>query len=106
MRRLFSHDPLSGVRKYFRYHEGERESEDTFTIETEFDVEPLIEANKRDFNSLTSLDRWGDGRHVARIPMPLWAQLREKRITEDEPAFKRWLNDPDNRFFRTSPGRV
>ena len=27
-------------------------------------------------------------------------------ILDDEAAMKRWLNDPDNRFFRTRPGRV
>jgi len=104
--RLFSHDPLTGVRKYFRYHEGERESEDTFSIETVYDVEPILEANKRDFNSLTSIDRWGDGRHIARIPMPLWQRLRSEGVAQDEAAFKRWLNDSDNRYFRTSPGKV
>jgi hypothetical protein len=25
---------------------------------------------------------------------------------DDPAAFKRWLNDPDNRFFRTSPGTL
>jgi len=24
----------------------------------------------------------------------------------DMPKFKHWLNDPDNRFFRTKPGKV
>lgn len=108
MKRLFSRDPLTGVTKYFTYNESSsgRESEDTFTIETQTDVEPLLAANGELYKEYTSLDRWGEGRRVASIPMPIYQKLRERGITRDPKAFKAWLNDPDNRAFRTSPGRV
>jgi hypothetical protein len=107
-KRLFSYDPVTGVRKWFRYNESSsgRESEDTFTIETEQPVHELLEFNKRAFNSYSSLDRWKEGRHVASIPMTLFVKLQQRGVVKDRPAFKAWLNDSGNRFFRTSPGRV
>jgi hypothetical protein len=38
--------------------------------------------------------------------MPLFYRLKKDGIIDDPSAMKRWLNDPDNRFFRTRPGRV
>jgi len=49
--------------------------------------------------------------HVARIPFTVIDDLNKKKIMrgfmiEDERAFKQWLNDPDNRVWRTYPGSV
>ena len=44
----------------------------------------------------------GLGRKVASIPLVVWNDLQKKGITRDKAAFKRWLNDPDNKFFRTT----
>jgi len=38
--------------------------------------------------------------------MNIYMDLVSKGITRTEKDFKKWLNDPDNRFFRTRPGRV
>jgi hypothetical protein len=43
---------------------------------------------------------------VASIPMNVYFDLKEKGILDDPAALKRWLNDSDNRFFRTKAGRV
>jgi hypothetical protein len=33
-------------------------------------------------------------------------ELKQQGIIDDPKALRRWLNDPDNRYFRTRPGRV
>jgi|SRR5690606_9034433 len=101
-RMFFDRDPLTGATQYF-YHD---EDTDESIIETVFDAEPLLGLNKASFNSIDERARWGDGKLVARIPGPLFYQLKAKGIVDDERAFKAWLNDSDNRFFRTRPGRV
>jgi hypothetical protein len=75
-------------------------------IETTYDAEQLIETNVAEMNEHTSLDRWGDGRRVARIPMHIVSELRRRGILDDPVRFAKWLNDPDHRKFRTRPGRI
>jgi len=43
---------------------------------------------------------------VASIPLNVYYDLKQKGIIDDAKAFKRWLNDSENRFFRTKPGKV
>lgn len=80
------------------------EMEDKVVIATEQDVTQIIEENKALHNCVTSIDPWKDMRRIAQIPLSLYFDLDRQGITRDAKAFKRWLNDPDNRFFRTSPG--
>lgn len=107
MKRLFDFDPVTGTTQWFHYDE----SEDSFTIETQQNIDALIEQNKDQFNSFSSgKDRWGDAigqsTHVARIDLNTYMDLQRKGILRDPVAMKRWLNDPDNAVFRTRPGRV
>jgi hypothetical protein len=46
--------------------------------------------------------------HVAEIPATVYLELRAKLgEPKDNPTeWKRWLNDYDNRFFRTGGGNV
>ena len=81
-------------------------------LETVQDVSGILEANKAQYNQHTSLDRWKDDMtHVARLPLTVIDDLNRKGIMQgfavrDETAFKAFLNHPDNRFFRTRPGKV
>lgn len=45
---------------------------------------------------------------IARMPTTLYHELRRKfgPLKHNEMAWKRWLNDPDNRLFRTWDGIV
>lgn len=71
------------------------------------DAEPIIEANKAEMNDGTDgYSKSRNLRRVASIPLVTWLDLEKKGITRDEKKFAAWLNDPDNRFFRTAPGRV
>ncbi len=102
MARVLSNDPETGIVELFHF---DPETEEV-TLQTIQEVEPLIDANKASFNEHTSLDRFGDMTRVASIPMSLYFELKRKGILDDQAALKRWLNDPDNRFFRTRPGVV
>ena len=97
----FDEDPLTLKRTLWH------EDQDGLTIVPQQNVEPILEANKRLHNSVDERARWkGSWHRVASIPMPLYMELERRGITKDPKAFARWLNDRDNRFFRTRPGRV
>lgn len=46
------------------------------------------------------------GRHMAKIPLTIYTELCMKGIANDPVRFKRWLNDPDNRVWRVSGGKI
>lgn len=82
------------------------EEDGSFTIETKQDVTALLDLNKREFNDAPEFGRFkGDMRKVASIPLSVYFDLRKKGITDDPKAMSKWLNDPDNRLFLTTPGK-
>lgn len=99
--RLIQRDKDTGATDYYHYdvHTG------GFTVEHVADVEPVIEENKLIANA-ASRDWKGDLKHVARIPLVILDQLRKAGILRDPKRYRAWLNDPDNRVFRTHEGRV
>lgn len=105
-RRFFDYDPLLGHTEYFHYDP----ETDGFAIETVADVEPLIEVNKYLHNNAPL--RWGEWSHVATLPSVIVTQLINEGILAgpgkviDRDRFKKWLNDRDNRAFRTRPGFI
>jgi hypothetical protein len=83
------------------------------TVERLQDVEPYINQNQRDFNSVSSkgrLSRDGLGRKVASIPFGLVEQLCQQRgvnlLTCSNDQLRRILNDPEFQRLRTAPGRI
>lgn len=80
-------------------------SEDSFIIRTEYlEEDVLVEQNRQSFDESSS-KRFGDGRVVARIPMnKLYSDFAGKWTDDD--FTKWWLNNPDNRAFRTFRGKV
>jgi hypothetical protein len=101
--RLFSEDPIGGKRVLFHYDYDSVQ----IVFETQHDVEPILDANNLIRDSMDERANWkGEWHRVASIPLPLYFDLKRKGIVKDPADFKRWLNDPDNRFFRTRPGRV
>lgn len=81
-------------------------------IETTQDVTPIIEANKAQYNATDERKRWGDGwEKVGSIPLTMIQKLNELGICKgfaivDQKKMKAFLNDPENRYLRTRPGRV
>jgi len=99
-RKVLSHDPSTGITRFFHWDD----HRDEFIIQTQQECAPIVDANRAAFNDAPS--RWGDMQRVASIPISVYFDLQKKGLTKDEKAFKRWLNDPDQRFFRTRPGVV
>jgi len=82
------------------------------TIKQEQDVSDLIEANKQEYNNADtkSSDRLF-GNKIASIPFTAIDKLNKQGIMKgyevlDQKRFFAWLNDRDNRFFRTKPGTL
>jgi len=81
-------------------------------VEVKQDVTDIVEQNKQEYNNNTT--SWGDDvfdNKIASIPMTVIDRLNQKGIMRgfhvlDQKKFKEWLNDPDNRFFRTKQGRI
>ena len=82
------------------------------TIKQEQDVSELIEANKQEYNNADT--KWSDrlfGNKIASIPFTAIDKLNKQGIMKgyeilDQKRFFAWLNDRDNRFFRTKPGTL
>lgn len=104
--RLLSHDRQTGTKTFFHWDAIEEKA----TITYDQPDAPYLESNKADFNAASS--GWkGDMHRVASIPDALYHQMQKEGYFDRnrDPELKRlraWLNDRDNRFFRTRPGRV
>lgn len=72
-------------------------------IETVQDCEPIIQRAK-ELSEQTPGKEW---RHVACIPMYFIDQAVKAGVPpNDRTYWHRWLNDPNNKAFRTWPGRI
>lgn len=78
-------------------------ADDRYIFETIEDHEPTIESAKilRENQSNKSMMR-----HVARVPMTIYEQAIREGWANDQLAWAKWLNDPDNRAFRVWEGNV
>ena len=92
------------------FHSNADETE--FTINTYQDCEPILEENKKSYNAYGDLltpGKAGEGVRVASIPLNVWNQWMKEtngEIQRDHNLMKRYLNDPANKYFRTTPTRV
>ena len=99
-KRIFDTDPLTGITRYWHLKENGE-----YVIETvqKLDVD---ESNTRARNATDKRTKWGEMARVASIPLSVYYDLKRQGIVDDQKAFKKWLNDPDNRVFRTREGTV
>ena len=85
---------------------------DELTFKQSQDVSALIDQNKKDYNSAES--KWSDqlfGNRVASIPFAAIDKLNKMKVMKgyqvlDQKRFFAWLNDPENLYFRTKPGKL
>ena len=80
-------------------------------IETKQDISAIIDQNKREYAAIDPKARWGELAKVASVPLTVYQELNRLGICRgfmvmDQKKMKEWLNNPDNRHFRTRPGRV
>lgn len=66
----------------------------------------LLAVNKQRFDD-SQTERFGDGKIIASIPINVFYRDFAKRMKEGDDDFtKWWLNNSDNRLYRTFRGRV
>jgi hypothetical protein len=83
-------------------------------IQTAQDVTALVEQNKKEFNSYDERARWSDevfGNKIASIPFTAIDDLNRQGIMRgfqvvDHHRFAMFLNNPENRAWRTRPGVI
>ena len=90
-----NHDPVT-----LRHTEVETDPEAGLVFTHSQDTRPIVESAKAIASNFDPLVR-RDTVHVARIPLVIWRRLQQLGITKDEKLLNKWLNDRDNRVFRT-----
>ena len=99
--RHVEYDPLTRARQILAADHSEA---GTVLAISEQAIGDRLDVNKALFNEPSS--GWGEGRRVASIPLVVWEELKRNGIADDKKKLKAWLNHPDNRAFRTRPGKV
>lgn len=101
---IISSDPTTKIQTIFH----PSDDGNKFVLEEQQDAEEIVEVNRYQYNLYDQRAPFpGDGFHkVASIPLVVLMDLEAKGITRDPKEFAKWLNDPDNRYFRTRPGRI
>ena len=76
------------------------------TYRTDYEVDPTVEANTAQRNMAT--EGWkGDWHKVASVPVGIyWDKMAEAVRQDDMQYVSRFLNDSDNRAWRTKTGNV
>lgn len=82
------------------------DSDGRLVIERRQDVAPSLEFNEILRNETDGYTASRELKQAASIPPVIWEELLRSGIARDQKALRRWLNDPDNRKFRTSGGRL
>jgi len=85
-------------------------------IHSQQDLTEFAEYTKEAYNNNSTGKGWGDElfdrkNHIATLPTEIINMLNQKGIMRgytilDQKALKAWLNDPQNRVFRTRGGVV
>jgi len=98
---LMEHDPVSG-RTIWSYFDGEKT-----VYRTDYPVEATMAENEAIRNEAGRAWK-GDWHRVASIPLNVLhdSGLVEAQTQGDDKFVKRWMNDSDNRAWRTKDGTV
>jgi hypothetical protein len=98
---LFDHDEKLGRTVWAREN-----GDGTTTFRTDYRVDPTIEANTAMRNMVDG--GWkGDWHKVASIPLNIFHdQLAEASRQDDHRFISNWLNNSDNRAWRSKEGKV
>lgn len=99
--RLFDYDVKTGRQVWCTTND-----DGSTTFRTDYPVQPTIDENTAVRNMASS--GWaGDYHRIASIPLNIFhEQLAEATRQDDQAYVSRWLNDGDNRAWRTKEGCV
>jgi len=86
-------------------------TDDQFVFRRIQEITEIVEQNKALYNATDEHERWGEWTRYAQLPFVVVDDLNKKGIMQgfavlDEKRFRAWMNDPENRHFRTRPGKV
>ena len=76
--------------------------DDKFVYHTQQNVAPILKHVK----DLQELKPGKELRHVAEVPMVIYQKAIREGWANDKAKWKKWLNDPNNKLFRTWQGKV
>ena len=97
---LVNHD-LKTKRTIWKYYDGENTH-----FRTDYHVDDVLGENKKHFNQSQG-QKFGNGKRVASIPLNIFYEKLVKAQTQgDNKYIRKWLNDSDNKAFRTFEGNV
>jgi len=99
-KRFFDADSATGITRYWHVKDNGE-----YVIETEQRLD-VDESNTRQRNMTDKRTAWGDVNKVASIPLSVYYRLKREGIADDPAALKKWLNNSDNRVFRTREGTL
>lgn len=100
---LVDHDFPTGRTTWVRY-----EADGSETYRVDYPVAKTLEANAAE-RAEGAGQRWGEWKRVASVPLGLAmgeGYLAQAWDNDDQKALSRWLNDAENRNFRTFEGAV
>ena len=97
-----------------RHSQATADGDGGLIIKTSQDVSAILEQNRAEYNAHDERSKWSDhlfGNKVASIPLTVIDDLNKSGIMRgfhvvDQKRFTSWLNDSENRFFRTRPGVI
>ena len=98
----------------FRKSVAHADGEGGLVIQTVQDVSEIVEKNKKEYNSYDERAKWSDdpyGNKIGSVPFTVIDELNKQGILRgfhilDHQRFAMWLNNPDNRAWRTRPGVI
>ena len=88
------------------------EVDDTFTLNTVQDAQPIVDENKRKMNAYgdkLSVGKRGEWHHTASIPINIWEQWKmdtNGAIEKDSKLLAAYLNNPDYKYFKVAPTNI
>ena len=105
MRKLGEETDWAGVKTSFYEEDGK------LVIENSQDISAVLESNKSRYAATDERAKWSEFEHIGWIPDAVIIELNRRKILRgyavvDQKKFKAFLNDPDNRHFRSRPGVV
>lgn len=106
MIRKFNETPEQAIKRIHHQH-----GDGDVTIHTMQDVTETLGANKEDFKENAGTRYSHFQNHVARVPTAIYYDLIKRGIIDERKdpegdQFRSWLNDPDNRAWRSRPGKI
>ena len=90
----------------------DRQNQQKANARVHFGIGVVIDENKRRLNAFgdkLTPGKMGEWHHAASIPVTVWEQWMKQTggaIEKDKKLLARYLNDPDNKFFKVSPTNI